>query len=170
IGADAAIVDVGSPTPDRALRLAVEGVATARTHQHTLQQVPAALRPLAVTSLVFGQLLLNRREQPLVDDRRYRNRDPIGLAGVIGRGGTAWLDRLSPPHAQAGAQLAHSGLAGHGRSPIGRGLEDSPHPGPVPPGLAPPGPKALRLQPPSGLGDRAAVAPPPGADPLHHPC
>ena len=124
---------------------------------------------IAGVALIVPQLLLDRRKDLWLHDRRYRNRDPLRLWDLSGGYGAPWLQRAPTLGPQLRPQGSLLGLPKRGHPPIGRILQHPPHDAAVPDGLARTGHFARLREPPTDLADGQAVTPHPVKHLADHP-
>ena len=97
--------------------------------------IDGAARLPGVASVV-PQLLLNRREEGRVDERRYGNCDLVLRRHIPGGPGTPWLPRAPTLGAQRWPQRFLRRLPKRGAPHRGGILQHAPHRAPIPDGLA----------------------------------
>ncbi|HXZ85563.1 MAG TPA: hypothetical protein VEI82_08745, partial [Myxococcota bacterium] len=155
VGARAAVVVVDAALAGRRLA-AVVGIAAARAHDDPLQQrrptgvprrqAPASLKPLG-----------DKREGLLVDQRRYRNVDPLLGSHPLARLAAVPLAALTCGARQTRALLGHARLAVPGLPGVRRVAQHPPDRRLAPSGSAGPGRHAALAQRARDRADRLTV-------------
>src|SRR6266478_2551895 len=115
---------------------AIEGIPTVVALEQPLQQIQSTPARLAGMALVLPQLLLDRRADRGLHERRHRDRDPVLRRDSTHGDSTARLHGPVTLGAQPGPQRLLACLTKRRGALIGRILQDAPHHAPIPYGLA----------------------------------